>query len=111
MTKSRIRSRGRQAGVVVAGAAGSWRPVEAEFIGVSGFYEQASVLICGVVHLCRRPDSRDGPSYAPMLDLSLASGDRTVIRHFHFKLQTAKTENTVNLTQTASDQILTPCIL
>ena len=65
--------RGTRGGVVVAGSAGSWHKVEAESIGVSGFYNQASVLICGVIHLCHLSDFRDGPSSPPILDLTLVS--------------------------------------
>lgn len=107
VTVAGTRDRGRRDGVTVAGPAGSWHLVEAELIGVSGFYDQASVLMCGVVHLCLS-DSRDGPSSPLILDLSLASGAMIVICHLHFELQTVKTEDLVNSTQTTSDQILTP---
>lgn len=108
---SGTRSRGKRDGVMVASPAGSWRPVEAELISVSGFYDRASVLICGVIHRCRLSDSRDGLSSPPILDLSLASGARECDLSFPLEPQTAKTEDTVNSTQTTSEQILTPYIL
>lgn len=75
MTVAGTRGRGRRA-VSRSPARWSWRLVEAELMGVSGFYEQLSVLICGVVHLFRLLDSGNGWSSPPVLNLSLASGAR-----------------------------------